>query len=348
MSITLDIINPLTYPDWDDLLLSSEDYSFFHSRAWAQVLQETFGYKPYYFVRTENHKLSLLIPMMEVNSFITGRRGVSLPFSDYCPIIMEETYNKNDIMKFIIDYGQKRSWQYIEFRDNPMFNNFSRENSFTYYYTHLLDLEDDEIALLSTFRDSTGRNIKKALKEGVKVSISNTNKSLAEFYRLYCLTRKRHGAPPQSYKFFTSVYRNIILNGLGNIILASYKGVPIAGAIFFHFGNRAIYKYAASDMAYQHLRANNLVLWEGIRWYSSNKFRKLSLGRTEPDNKGLQQFKTGWGVKGKIISYYRYDLKQDVFIKGAPSLAGRFKKILHGMPLWMLKIAGHFLYKHAG
>ena len=69
----LQILNPLTYPNWDELLLTHEDYSFFHTTAWARVLHESYGYKPLYFTAIENGRLSALIPVMEVNSFITGK-----------------------------------------------------------------------------------------------------------------------------------------------------------------------------------------------------------------------------------------------------------------------------------
>src|SRR3990167_10276631 len=87
MPLELEIINPLVYPDWDKLVLSTPNYSFFLSSAWARVLHETYKYKPLYFTLIKNNKLSALIPFMEVGSILTGKRGVSLPFSDYCEII---------------------------------------------------------------------------------------------------------------------------------------------------------------------------------------------------------------------------------------------------------------------
>jgi len=71
--MTLQILNPLEIDDWDELLLTHPDYSFFHTSAWARVLHESYGYKPLYFTAIENGRLSALIPIMEVNSFLTGR-----------------------------------------------------------------------------------------------------------------------------------------------------------------------------------------------------------------------------------------------------------------------------------
>ena len=45
-------------------------------------------------------------------------------------------------------------------------------------------------------------NIKKALKEGVEVQLHNSFESVKSFFKLNCMTRKRHGLPPQPFKFF--------------------------------------------------------------------------------------------------------------------------------------------------
>ncbi len=64
----LQILNPIEYPNWDELLLTNENYSFFHTSGWAKVISESYNYKPLYFTEIENDKLTALIPIMAVNS----------------------------------------------------------------------------------------------------------------------------------------------------------------------------------------------------------------------------------------------------------------------------------------
>jgi len=49
------------------------------------------------------------------------------------------------------------------------------------------------------------------------------------------------------------------------VVLASFDQENVAGAIYFHLGEKAVFKYGASDKKFQHLRANNLVMWEAIK-----------------------------------------------------------------------------------
>ena len=129
--------------------------------------------------------------------------------------------------------------------------------------------------------------------------------------------------------------------------MAQYEGKAIAGVIFLLFGKKAIYKYGASDMKYQHLRANNLVMWEAIKECINKGCETLNLGRTEPENEGLLQFKRGWNPEERSMKYHRYDLRNQAFIKdtGNPRESYNF---LRRMPLWLLNLTGTLLYKHVG
>ena len=82
--VTLEIFNPLDCAWWDELLRNSPGAGFFHSSPWARVLHEAYGYEPCYLASVEDSRFTALLPCMEVRSPITGKRGVSLPFTDYC------------------------------------------------------------------------------------------------------------------------------------------------------------------------------------------------------------------------------------------------------------------------
>jgi len=100
------------------------------------------------------------------------------------------------------------------------------------YLGHTLNLTDQEEQIFSSFRDSTKRNIKKAVKEGVEVKIDGSLKSVEEFYRLNSMTRKEHGLPPQPFSFFEKIYDHIISRNLGLVVLASYEEKDSENQVF--------------------------------------------------------------------------------------------------------------------
>ena len=256
--------------------------------------------------------------MMEVKTFITKRRGVSLPFSDYCePIVFDQSIVPR-IVEEATAQAKSLGWKYLEFRGG---SNSLRVK------TILLSTGVTPLALREIPRRSCqvsgqqpgetyGRPKEKVLRQRSLTSLS----AVKEFYRLYCITRKHQGLPPQPWAFFESIHKHLISAGCGFVVLATFQGEIVAGAFFLHFGNKAIYKYAAWKREYQHLRANNLVIWKAIQWYCENGYKSLSFGRTDMGNEGLRRFKKGWGAEEIMIKYYRYDVEKEEFV--TENLAG--------------------------
>jgi len=342
----LNIINPLDLQNWDELILQHPDYSFFHSSYWSKVLQDTYNYKPYYFVIEKENKLKAAIPVMFVESFITGKRAVSLPFSDYCQPLISNGINFIELFNEVLKLGKSKGLKYFELRGGNKY--FPEVDGSTFDYDHNLDITLDEKKLFENLSSNTKRNIKKAIREEVSVEISSSNSALEDFYLMNCITRKKHGLPPQPKKFFDNLFKHILSQDNGFIAIGKHNNVSIAGAVFLHIGNKALYKFGASFMEYQNLRANNLVMWEAIKYYSAKGFNSFSFGRTEPDNEGLRKFKLGWGTTEEVLNTYRYNFTTNNFVSMKTKTSGLHNKFFNKAPLPALKIFGSIFYKHFG
>lgn len=339
-------VNPLDYPNWDKLILSTPAHSFFHSASWARVINNTYDYKPVYFLAADEDRLSTLIPFMEVDSWITGRRGVSLPFTDFCEPIFDPIDQYHTVLDYLKQYAKNERWDYLEFRGGEKaFTGFPQSSVFM---THELNLSRSESDFAKSLRSSTYRNIKKSIKNGISVTISSSHSAVKEFYRLHCMTRKKYRVPPQPFSFFENIYAYIMKQGHGFVSLARLKNTIVAGAVFFCFGRRAYYKYAASDMNFSQYRPSNLVMWESILWLVKNNFELLEFGRTECENVGLLQFKRGWRPTETTRPYYRYDMKKNNFISRQENRDGWTVSLAHILPFPVLRVAGAHLYKHMG
>jgi len=289
--------------------------------------------------------MTACLPVMEVDSLLTGRRGVSLSFSDYCEALVQDEEDFKLLYQTILEFGRMSRWRYVEFRGEQF---LSTERPVAAYAHHVINLSKDEDAIRSRLRDSTVRNIRKAVKEGVSVTISQSLQSVRDFFSLHCLTRKRHGVPPQPRSFFDKLHEHVISQGHGFTALAIKDGVPVAAVICLHFGNNAVYKYGASDAEFQHLRANNLVMWESIIKCARDGYGSFSLGRTDLNNEGLLSFKNGWGGSKTVLNYYRYDFGSSSFIDDPGRDLEIYKYLLKKIPVKMLTLLGKFAYRHMG
>ena len=340
----IEIINPIDYAGWDELLTSSRECTFFHTSSWAKVLYQTYHYSPLYFTVLNDSRLLALVPMMEINSILTGVRGVSLPFTDFCEPVITNGIQMQTMNSFIREYAREHHWKYIECRGGY----YPGETPEVSVCRHTLALTPDTDRIFSRFDSSTKRNIKKSIREGIRVEIYRSSDAVKKYYHLHCITRKRHALPPQPYSFFRNIHEFVISKNMGFVALAFYREKNIAGSVFFNFQDKCLYKFGASDYAYQHLRANNLVMWEAIKWYAQNGYRSLCMGRTIPDNTGLRRFKLGWGVDEQILNYYKYDLRRDTFVSKALMPNKTYHNIFKVMPVPLLRALGCLLYKHIG
>lgn len=339
----IEVLNPCSQEDWNEEIFRTPGGSFFSTANWAEVLEKSYSYEPVYLTIRKQAALKALLPVMEVDSYLTGKRGVSLPFSDYCEPIVTDAAQFHELFTAALALGKKRRWRYLELRGGGDF--FNKPESSEWHYTHSLDLENIGT---DSFSASTRRNIRKAENQNLDITFSTSPDSLQAFCRLNALTRRHHGLPPQPRRFFQCVRDHILLRNLGFIVLATLRGTAIAANVYFTFGDEIVYKYGASDRTLQHLRANNLVMWEAIRWGRDHGYRSLCLGRTEPGNDGLRRFKMEWGAQERIIRYYRYDLQNDTFTKTPWIVRPLHKQVFSNLPIPILNLMGRLLYRHMG
>ncbi|MGO8927565.1 MAG: lipid II:glycine glycyltransferase FemX [Limisphaerales bacterium] len=338
------VVNPLQYPAWDALLDARPDSSFFHGAAWARVLHETYGHRPVYVCRFASGRLRELLPIMEVSSPFTGRRGVSLPFTDFCEPLPAARGQPWALYELAMRQGRQRGWKHLECRGGA--EGWKGASPSLAFYRHVIDLERGPEALFKGLDDAIRRGIRKAEREGLQIEFNNRLDSMRDFYQLHCGTRRRHGLPPQPFRFFANIGRHVLGPGQGFIATARLAQRPLAAAVFFHHGREALYKFGASDYAFQHLRPSNLMMWESVKRCAVNGFGRLDLGRTSLGNEGLRRFKLGFGAHEDRLEYYQYNFATGAFIKDIDRAEGWFNRVFRLMPLPLLRLAGELLYPH--
>jgi hypothetical protein len=343
-SLQMRILDPLHDPGWDHVVALHRDANCFHTSAWAKVLHQTYNHQSFYLQFSRGRRLAALVPLMEVRSPFTGRRGVCLPFSDACDPLIFDPEAKGSVRDRLVRFAQERRWKYLEVRGSKFFQFHTQ--SVAKFYGHTLDLRGGAEELIARFESPVRRAIRKAERSDVTTVVVRNRAAIEDFYRLHVRTRRRHGLPPQSLSFFLNIYDQIIKAGLGFIVLAHRGSRPIAAAIFFRFGKNGLYKYGASDKRFQEFRANNLVMWQGIQFLARNGAEKLHFGRTECENEGLRRFKLSWGSKEETIEYFRFDPSGRQCLVPAPSDTRFHKKIFCRLPLALNRLAGSMIYPH--
>jgi hypothetical protein len=332
-------------PRWMDFILTCPQANIFHHPSWIQLMHECHGYSASILaVCGDSGNIRAGLPFMKVNSFLTGRRWVSLPFSDYCNPLYGDEAALEELTCQLVRTFQSHPLKKIEIRWRlPEHVEIQQVSEFV---LHAIQLDPDPAQVSKRFKRTHLQNIHTAEERGVKVEFGDQLKHLEAFYDLQLETRRRHGVPAQPWKYFELLWHHIVRAGMGFVLLATKNDEYIAGMVYLGWGRTLVAKYAASREDRFNLRPNNLLFWEGIRWGCKNGFAVFDMGRTEVENTGLRNFKSRWGAVEQPLYY------STISSKPLKKSSNRLERILHsviqGSPLWVCRISGELLYRHVG
>lgn len=349
----LNSVDPLQDSRWNKLILGHPRASVFHTQAWLEALRRTYGYKPTAYTTTEpGTALQNGVVFCQVESWVTGRRLVSLPFSDHCDPLMDGSTALAPFLSALQRRTLKEKWRYIEIR--PLHSVDGAESLFQSMETHLfhqLDLNPDLSAIFHNFhKDSTQRKIHRAEREGLTYREGSNEELLRPFYSLFMSTRRRHQVPPQPVQWF----RNLI-HAFGDAlkIHVAYKGdKPAASILTLQFRDTLTYKYGCSDLSFNNLGGTQMLFWRAIQDAKRLGLQRFDLGRSDMDNPGLAVFKERLGAARSELTYLRWSADESSkahFVSSASDWKLRIAKhVFAHAPAKVLSVIGNLLYKHVG
>lgn len=338
------VVSPSSNDLWREALDCVDEGSRFLCSKWTALLRDTYGYTPQLIVLRENKRIQAVLPYVIVRSALTGTRAISLPFFDICRAYATDEAFIPPLYEALKAEGRKQGWDYLELRGDVHKLDIAEPS--LKFYNHVVDLSDGGDAVFSHLSSANRRAIRKAEKVGVRIEQSTSLAALRGFYDLQFITRKRHGLPPQPFRFFEKLRDSLIAPGTGTIISAYCGDKLAASAIYLEQGDTVHYKYGASDKCFQESRCNNLVMWSAMKLYSKRGFKRMDLGRNSISNAGLRRYKLSWGATEDVVSYHRYDLKKNRTIPMKDDVFGWHNAVFKRLPDPVLKLAGRLLYKH--
>ena len=325
----------------------------YYRQAWLELITRLYGYSMIPLITTNTTgQITGFLPLCSIQSPLTGRRLVALPFSDYCPLLATDDGIASNLIDQAIHLARQQKVNYLELRPgvNDVLSKHSDLVEANLYVRWLLPLTTDPDTLWSGLRKPIQRQIKKSQSLGVQIHIAKHREDMVHFYRLHLHTRSRkHGMPAQPQRFFFGLWDAFAASGAVQLLLAEYQGIIIAGMILLASGTTVRYAYGASDESYLSLAPNNLLMWAAITWGCRQGYQTLDLGRTAQDHEGLMEFKRRWGALKEPLPYYYYPHEAGL---AATSESSRKFRLLTAcwrqLPLRITAPLGGYLYKHLG
>jgi hypothetical protein len=343
-------IQPLRDLRWAELVERHPHSSVFHTVAWLETLNRTYGYEPIaYTTAPPQARMEDGLVFCRVASWITGRRMVSLPFSDHCEPLVDSPEDRELLLAASAETLHHQKLSYLEVRPTrPFPDTIMNWRTSDSYVFHELDLRPALNELFASFhKSSTQRKIQRAEREGLTYEAGRSPALFDAFWALLLITRRRHGLPPQPDSWF----RNLI-NCFGDqlkIRVARKDRRPVAAIVTLRHKDTLTYKYGCSDAAFHTLGGMQLLFWRSIEEAKREGLCTFDLGRTDRGNSGLITFKDRWGSARSALTYSRFsdhETAQESRSSGTGWTRRIAKSVVPYLPDRLLRMAGDLLYRH--
>jgi Acetyltransferase (GNAT) domain len=345
-------LDPTNDPRWAEFVDRHPRASVFHTVPWLQAIRSTYGYEPVVFTTSPpTGDLENGLVFCRINSWLTGHRLVSLPFSDHCEPLCDSAEDSKFLMRYLQTALEHQKWKYLEIR--PINGNFAQTGEgrgflpTATYSLHTLDLRPDlDQVFRSLDKDSVQRRVQRAQHAGLLEKSGRSDDVLSQFFRLLVMTRGRHNVPPPPFAWF----RNLVhCQGEALEIRLAYQNhTPIAAILTLRFKDIIYYKYGSSDGRFNRFGAMPWLLWNAIAAAKSTGANEFDMGRTEDSNAGLLAFKNHWVPHSRELVYWRFPKISHGFGMADGWKMKIAKSAFSYMPARLLTISGRLLYRHIG
>lgn len=340
-------IDALQDPRWDKFVREHE-CNVFYSPRWLQVLHGTYGFDVNaYLLLDERGEPIAGLPFVPIDD-LSGRRLVSLPFSDFCDPVVSNLTDWQRLTAPIIDAQQPFIVRCVH-NEVPLSD--ERLELTNRAKWHGIDLRRDITEIRRSLHSSAKNKINRALRHELTVEVAEHKEQMRDFYNLHLRTRKyKYHYLAQPYCFFENIWHRIIEPGHGVLLMAMYKGNVAGSSIGLFWQDTFFYKFTCSLPEYQKYGPSDLLVWQAINDAKARGYQYYDYGLSDWDQESLVWFKRKFATDEKTISMLRYtptgtpSPQQNQFRALLPQLTDLFTD--EAVPDTITEKAGALLYRY--
>ena len=309
------LIEPLTDARWP-VVADHPFASLFTSLPWIEAVARSFDLEIGAVVWPDRGPIAAALPFCHVTDF-RGRRVICLPFSDYCDPLVDDLHIWRQLVTPLFDFGAPVRLRCLR---NPLPVADARFKVVGDAFWHGIDLTRPEDELWASLAGPARQNVRKALRHGVVVRAGRRLEDVHLFHRMHCHVRKtKYRLLAQPRAFFDNLHAEFACDERLIVLLAEIDGDPIAGILFIEWEDTLYYKFNASFD--QHLRPNDLLVWEGMRLGRQRGLARFDFGLSDAAQPGLVRYKRKFASKQRPISLLEWQPRENA--NPSSELAGR-------------------------
>jgi lipid II:glycine glycyltransferase (peptidoglycan interpeptide bridge formation enzyme) len=291
--------------EWEEIILKSDNAYFFSSPTWAKIIEKSYDE---YCTATRLYNVngkSILIPMMEKNTY--GKHVYGFKLFDSMPMgpggLFSESEITTDDFRFLIDdIIGSRHILYLALP--PFVNKFSPGKSTTkikdkwnikdeWNHTYILNLENKDFEdIWKNYKKRTRGAIRKAIKSGVEIRDGTSLDDFRAFYNIWSKASQNwEYQETHSFKFFHNLHK--YGSPHVKLSLATKDNKTIAGLISLHYTKTIYHAFMAYKEEYGTFNPTRILFNDSIKQACQEEYKHIDFGSSGKLD-GVRRIKEGF------------------------------------------------------
>lgn len=342
MSIVIKQLEAADYSRWDDFVLAAEEGTFFHLSGWKDVIEQSFNHPVTYFYSERDGKITGVLPLVEVKSWLFGHSLVSTPFCVYGGVVAADAESKKQLLDAAKELAVALDVDYLELRHKTAQTDGWPSKSVHAGFVKVLDA-DPEVNMKAMKRKQRAV-IRQGVKNEHEVVLGET---MSIFYDLYATSVRNLGTPVFSLKFFKLLKQ--VFADQCEVLSVRQNGRPMASLMSFYFKDQVLPYYAGSVPESRNLKSMDFMYWEQMCRAREAGYQSYDFGRSKIDS-GPYNYKRHWGFEPQALCYEYYLVNADELPDINPNNP-KYKLFIDmwkRLPLGLSKLLGPLLSRYLG
>jgi FemAB-related protein (PEP-CTERM system-associated) len=328
---------------WDDFVLACPQATFFHRAGWQRILRDVFKHETYFLAAKQGGRITGVLPLGHVRSWLFGSALTSLPFAVYGGVAADDQVSADALEAEAQRLAKTLQVPHLELR------NVQRRHAdwpvqdlyVTFRKAILPDEEANMLAIPRKQRAMVRKGIKNGLTSGIDAGVER-------FFALYADNVHRHGTPALPRRYFEAL-QQVFGNACEVLTVSGPDGTPLSSVLSFYFRDEVLPYYAGDAEAARDLAANDFKYWDLMRRACQRGLKTFDYGRSKQGT-GSYAFKKNWGFEPQPLHYEYCLYKREGVPQNNPSNA-KYKLLIQTwrrMPLGFANWLGPFVVRSLG
>ncbi|MBL4803844.1 MAG: GNAT family N-acetyltransferase [Alphaproteobacteria bacterium] len=182
-------------------------------------------------------------------------------------------------------------------------------------WTPLKGSQDDIFELIDS---STRRNVRKAHKEDIEVSVDNEAWDFLQ--KVHVKNMQAIGGKPKSDAFFEAVKSCFKAGDEYNIYVAYKDGQPVSALLIFYCRDTVEYFVPATVHDFRNSQPSAAIILQAMMDAAQKGYKWWNWGGTWESQEGVYKFKKKWGAEDRPYHYYTCLKNKDILSLSAEKL----------------------------